>query len=139
MEEIHKLRAQISSVVQTSFPDISTGFEADLRPPTALQLKVLRQLIAAGFIDQVAVRKDIAQKGRTVGGTQYTTARGVAYQALGIPDEDVFIHPSSVLVQEPPPDYIVYLEVVRTSHVYLKGERVCIWSARITELIHRAP
>lgn len=123
MEEIHKLRAQISSVVQTSFPDISTGFEADLRPPTALQLKILRQLIAAGFIDQVAVRKDIAQKGRAAAaGTRYTTARGVAYQAMGIPDEDVFIHPSSVLVQEPPPDYVVYLEVVRTSRVYLKGE-----------------
>ena len=123
MEEIHKLRSQISSIVQTNFPDIQAGFEADLRPPSALQLKVLRQLIAAGFIDQVAVRKDIAQKGRVAGaGTQYTTARGVAYQAIGIPDEDVFIHPSSVLAQEPPPEYIVYLELVRTSRVYIKGE-----------------
>ena len=78
MEEIHKLRAQISNIVQTNFPDVQTGFEANLRPPNALQLKVLRQLIAAGFIDQVAVRKDIAQKGRTEGaGTQYTTSRGV--------------------------------------------------------------
>ncbi|RPD63130.1 P-loop containing nucleoside triphosphate hydrolase protein [Lentinus tigrinus ALCF2SS1-6] len=122
MEEIHKLRAQISSIVQTNFPDVQTGFEANLRPPSALQLKVLRQLIAAGFIDQVAVRKDIAQKGRTEGaGTQFTTSRGVAYQALGIPDEDVFIHPSSVLASQPPPEYIIYLEVVRTSRVYLKG------------------
>ncbi|PIL32147.1 hypothetical protein GSI_06853 [Ganoderma sinense ZZ0214-1] len=122
MEEIHKLRAQISSIVQTNFPDIQTGFEADLRPPSALQIKVLRQLIAAGFIDQVAIRKDIAQRGRAVGpGTQYTTARGVAYQAIGIPDEDVFIHPSSMLAQEPPPEYVVYLEIVRTSRVYLKG------------------
>lgn len=121
MEEIHKLRAQISSIVQTNFPDVTTGFEADLRPPTALQLKVLRQLITVGFIDQVAVRRDVAQKG-TGTGTQYTTACGVAYQALGIPDEDVFIHPSSVLAQEPPPEYLVYLEVVRTSRVYVKGE-----------------
>ncbi|KAI1797707.1 P-loop containing nucleoside triphosphate hydrolase protein [Ganoderma leucocontextum] len=122
MEEIHKLRAQISGIVQTNFPDVQSGFDANIRPPNALQLKVLRQLIAAGFIDQVAVRKDIAQKGRATGaGTQYTTARGVAYQALGIPDEDVFIHPSSVLAQEPPPEYIVYLEVVRTSRVYIKG------------------
>ncbi|KAJ8494910.1 hypothetical protein ONZ51_g2046 [Trametes cubensis] len=122
MEEIHKLRAQISNIVQTNFPDIQTGFEANLRPPSALQLKVLRQLIAAGFIDQVAVRKDIAQKG--IGsGTQFTTSRGVAYQALGIP-EDVFIHPSSVLANQPPPDYVVYLEVVRTSRVYIKGVTV---------------
>ena len=38
MEEIHKLRAQISSIVQTNFPDIQTGFEANLRPPSALQV-----------------------------------------------------------------------------------------------------
>ncbi|CDO72409.1 hypothetical protein BN946_scf184977.g108 [Trametes cinnabarina] len=119
MEEIHKLRAQISNIVQTNFPDVQTGFESNLPPPSALQLKVLRQLIAAGFIDQVAVRKDIAQKG--IGsGTQYTTSRGVAYQALGI-DEDVFIHPSSVLANQRPPDYVVFLEVVRTSRVYIKG------------------
>ncbi|KAI0757185.1 P-loop containing nucleoside triphosphate hydrolase protein [Daedaleopsis nitida] len=122
MEEIHKLRAQINSIVQTNFPEVQTGFEANLKPPNALQLKVLRQLIAAGFIDQVAVRKDIAQKGRTEGaGTQYTTSRGVAYRALGISDEDVFIHPSSVLANQPAPEYVVYLEVVRTSRVYIKG------------------
>ena len=68
------------------------------------------------------MRKDIAQKG--IGsGTQFTTSRGVAYQALGIP-EDVFIHPSSVLANQPPPDYVVYLEVVRTSRVYIKGVTV---------------
>ena len=38
MEEIHKLRAQISSIVQTNFPDVQTGFEANLRPPSALQV-----------------------------------------------------------------------------------------------------
>ena len=66
--------------------------------------------------------KDIAQKG--IGsGTQFTTSRGVAYQAFGIP-EDVFIHPSSVLANQPPPDYVVYLEVVRTSRVYIKGVTV---------------
>ncbi|TBU35061.1 P-loop containing nucleoside triphosphate hydrolase protein [Dichomitus squalens] len=122
MEEIHKLRAQISAIVQANFPDVHPGLAADLRPPSALQLKVLRQLVAAGFIDQVAVRKDVAQKGRAAGaGTQYTTARGVPYQALGIPDEDVFVHPSSVLAGGAPPEYVVYLEVVRTSRVYIKG------------------
>ncbi|KAI0670084.1 P-loop containing nucleoside triphosphate hydrolase protein [Trametes maxima] len=125
MEEIHKLRAQISNIVQTNFPDVQTGFEANLKPPSALQLKVLRQLIAAGFIDQIAVRKDIAQKGSSSSsgasaGTQYTTARGVPYQALGIA-EDVYVHPASVLAGRPPPEYVVFLEVVRTARVYVKG------------------
>ena len=110
MEEIHKLRAQISGIVQTNFPESDAGFVANLLPPSALQvrltqapgnegdrltciqLKVLRQLLAAGFIDQVAVRKDKVSKDGA-SGQQYTTSRGVPYRAIGI-DEDVFIHPA---------------------------------------------
>ena len=39
---------------------------------------------------------------------------------MGI-SEDVYIHPSSVLFNHPPPDYVVYLEVVRTNRVWMKG------------------
>ncbi|OSX59823.1 hypothetical protein POSPLADRAFT_1066944 [Postia placenta MAD-698-R-SB12] len=119
MEEIHKLRAQISNIVQSNFPEMDAGFVANPPPPTNLQLKVLRQLIAAGFIDQVAIRKDLVQRTGLLG-EKYTTSKGVPYQALGIA-EDVFIHPSSVLANTPPPDYVVFLEVVRTSRVYIKG------------------
>lgn len=84
-----------------------------------LQLKVLRQLLAAAFIDQVAVRKDIAQK-KSATGVQCTTAKGVPYRAMGV-QEDVFIHPSSVLSQSSPPDYIVFTEIVRTTKPWLKG------------------
>lgn len=38
MEEIHKLRAQISSIVQTNFPGADTGYTSNLRPPNALQV-----------------------------------------------------------------------------------------------------
>ena len=82
-------------------------------------MKVLRQLIAAGFIDQVAVRKDKVSKDAATG-QQYTTARGVPYRAVGI-EEDVYIHPTSVLASQPPPDYIVFLETVRTTKVWIKG------------------
>ena len=39
MEEIHKLRAQISNIVQTNFPDVPTGFDSNLQPPSALQVR----------------------------------------------------------------------------------------------------
>ncbi|KAL4251928.1 hypothetical protein ABKN59_002637 [Abortiporus biennis] len=119
MEEIHKLRGQISNIVQTNFPELDTGFVANLKPPTRLQIKILRQLLTAGFIDQVAARKDRVQKD-TASGQQFTTSRGVPYRAVGI-DEDVFIHPSSVLANSSPPEFVVFLEVVRTSRVYIKG------------------
>ncbi len=119
MEEIHKLRAQIHNIVRTNFPTIKTEFVPGLRPPNDLQLKVLRQLLTAGFIDQVAVRKDRVEK--ESGGTKYTSTKGVPYRALGVP-EDVFIHPSSVLAGQSPPEYVVFHEVVRTTRVWIKGQ-----------------
>lgn len=73
----------------------------------------------AAFIDQVAIRKDLVSPGE-IDGSRYTSTRGVAYRAVGI-DEDVFIHPSSVLFHSPPPECIVYQELIRTSRVYVKG------------------
>ncbi|KAF8073607.1 P-loop containing nucleoside triphosphate hydrolase protein [Lyophyllum atratum] len=118
MEEIHKLRAQISNIVQINFPGVDAGFVSNLRPPNALQLKVLRQLLTAGFIDQVAVRKDRIDPSSAH--AQYATSKGIAYRALGI-SEDVFIHPSSALANTSPPEYLVFNEVVRTTRVWLKG------------------
>ncbi|KAH7928402.1 P-loop containing nucleoside triphosphate hydrolase protein [Leucogyrophana mollusca] len=119
MEEIHKLRAQISNIVEVNFPGVDAGFASDLRPPSDKQIKVLRQLLAAAFIDQVAARKDLVEK-RSSSGVKFATANGVPYRAMGI-SEDVFIHPSSVLANGPPPDYIVFHEIVRTNRPWLKG------------------
>ncbi|EAU85900.2 DHX37 protein [Coprinopsis cinerea okayama7 len=119
MEEIHKLRAQISNIVQVNFPASKPNFSVKLPPPSDFQLKVLRQLLTASFIDQVAVRKDRVETTET-SGTQFRTAKGVAYRALGI-TEDVFIHPSSVLVNNSPPDFVIFHEIVRTGRAYMKG------------------
>ncbi|KAF8635912.1 hypothetical protein AX15_000090 [Amanita polypyramis BW_CC] len=119
MEEIHKLRAQISNIVQTNFPGLDAGFTPKLSPPSDLQIKVLRQLVTAAFIDQVAVRKDRVDK-TAPSGAQYANSRGVPYRAIGV-TEDVFIHPSCVLIGKPPPEYVVFHEVVRTTRVWLKG------------------
>ncbi|KAJ7644132.1 P-loop containing nucleoside triphosphate hydrolase protein [Roridomyces roridus] len=122
MEEIHKLRAQISNIVRANFPAAEAGFTSKLLPPNELQLKVIRQLLTAGFIDQVAVRKDCVQQTAS-SGVKYSTSKGVAYKALGV-SEDVFIHPSSVLANSPPPEYVVFSELLRTSRVWIKGVTV---------------
>ncbi|KIO06158.1 hypothetical protein M404DRAFT_15215 [Pisolithus tinctorius Marx 270] len=119
MEEIHKLRAQISGIVSTTFPGVDTGHQRYLQPPSEKQLKALRQLLAAAFVDQVAVRKDLVEK-KSATGVQYSNTKGVAYRALGV-SEDVYIHPSSVLSQKSPPDYLIFTEVVRTTKPWLKG------------------
>jgi len=98
-----------------SYKDLETDYISS-------QIKVLRQLITAAFIDQVAIRKDLVRGGSSTG-TKYATSKGVEYRAMGI-SEDAFIHPSSVIADAPPPDYIVYHEAVRTSRLWLKGVTV---------------
>ena len=38
MEEIHKLRAQISQIVHANFPDVAKQFTPKLRPPDERQV-----------------------------------------------------------------------------------------------------
>lgn len=40
MEEIHKLRAQISKIVHANFPDIVEGFVPKIQPPNEMQVLV---------------------------------------------------------------------------------------------------
>lgn len=50
-------------------------------------------------------------------------SKGVEYCALGI-SEDVFIHPTSVLANTTPPDYVVYQDIVRANKVWMKGDLI---------------
>ncbi|KAK4050571.1 putative ATP-dependent RNA helicase DHR1 [Microbotryomycetes sp. JL221] len=119
MEEIHKLRAQISRIVQSTYPGVDAGFVPKLKPPSELQLKILRQLLASAFIDQVAIRKDLADKSSNVSFSKVASTRNVPYRAFGI-DEDLFIHPSSTLFHQLPPEFIVFTELHRTHKVWLR-------------------
>ncbi|SGY69292.1 BQ5605_C004g02989 [Microbotryum silenes-dioicae] len=121
MEEIHKLRAQISRIVSTSYHGFDVGFDPQLPPPSTTQLKVLRQLLTSAFIDQVAIRKDLADKASPLSYAKTVSTRGVPYRAFGI-DEDIFIHPSSTLFHQAPPEFVVFQEVMRTNKVWMKSE-----------------
>ena len=93
------------------------GLPAVVVDTSSLQVKVLCQLLTASFIDQVAIRKDLIEEAT---GNKLLTSKGVPYRAIGI-EEDVFIHPSSVMFSASPPQYLVYHEVVRSNQVWLKG------------------
>lgn len=139
MQEIHKLRAQISNIAQANLiapapaPKPVKGrpapapkqtesplFNPKLTPPSSTQLKVLRQLMASAFIDQLAVRKDVLDPASKAAGATFTSTRGVPYRAMGV-DEDVYIHPSSVMFHSEPPEWLVWGDIVRTSQVWMKS------------------
>uniref|UniRef100_A0A060T2C7 RNA helicase n=1 Tax=Blastobotrys adeninivorans TaxID=409370 RepID=A0A060T2C7_BLAAD len=128
MEEIAKLREQLVSIVLThSAP--GTVKEPELRKklgiPSAVQKAVLKQVITAGFIDQVAIRADYIEevsnkeKSRTV--TFPYLSLFPSQSAYGTedtdeePDKYVYIHPSSVLAYsgEAPPRYLVFKSMNR--------------------------
>lgn len=119
MEEIHKLRGQITNLVTSNCPGVDVFVDPRMRPPTPTQLRVLRQIIAAGFIDSVALRADVVDPAAPK--KAFKSTRGVLYRVMWS-DEEVYVHPSSVLYHREPPAMIVYQELFRTSRIWLKGE-----------------
>ncbi|KAJ1992016.1 putative ATP-dependent RNA helicase DHR1 [Dimargaris cristalligena] len=124
MLEIRKLRGQLTRLVQLHCPQLDLYVDARLTPPTERQLKVIRQTITAGFIDQVAVRWDLVHNqpppGLPTNHTNYAanrpgkTCRYTAYVSM-TSAEPVFVHPTSVLYHESPPETLAYQELQRTA------------------------
>lgn len=89
---------------------------------------MLRQLIACAYIDQVAVRADLAveaaknipalaleaAEGRLSKLSKARTCRWVPYLAAGVAGEAVYVHPSSALYEHNPPEWCVFSEVTRS-------------------------
>lgn len=119
MEEIRKLRRQLTNLVSSNFPEVDVCLDPKMKPPNATQLKVLRQVLTAGFIDSVAIRQDVLETGGGKG-VRYKNARNVVYKLLWS-DEEAFIHPNSILYSQEPPAMLVYSELYKGGKTWLKG------------------
>ncbi|ODQ65758.1 P-loop containing nucleoside triphosphate hydrolase protein [Nadsonia fulvescens var. elongata DSM 6958] len=125
MEEIQKLRKQLAYIVTVNTKPESLGslslLQGKLKPPTAIQVKAMKQMIAAGFLDQIAIRAELVSSdipkrnhNRVINVPYNTlfpsTTRGTISEADRLIDPFVYIHPSSVLANtgSTPPDYVVY-------------------------------
>ncbi|KAI8097439.1 P-loop containing nucleoside triphosphate hydrolase protein [Halteromyces radiatus] len=119
MEDIRKLRRQLTNMVASNFPNINICVDPQMKPPSKLQLKVLRQVITAGLVDCVAMRQDVLD---TDGGKGLTfkNANNVPYKLMWS-NEIAYIHPNSVLYGQPPPPVLVYSELFNGSRNWLKG------------------
>ncbi|SPO31151.1 related to ECM16 - putative DEAH-box RNA helicase [Ustilago trichophora] len=162
MEEIHKLRAQLCSLISSTFPDLSSALSnPKLAPPNETQLKVIRQLIASAYIDQVAVRADLISNESVVssstvnpdertnqmlyrlrtkgGGDRMQSTRGVPYKAMGVPGF-AFIHPTSSFYHTTPPSWIVFSEVQKSNSKFAKvgteeeESRETVWLKTLTKI-----
>eukprot|EP00741_Cyanophora_paradoxa_P005875 tig00000113_g5693.t1 len=124
VKEAQDLRAQLTRIVGSLYPSRAAGLGARMPgPPTADQEALLRQLLAAGLVDQVARRvpstdpRAASLPGRRVA---YEPCALMPGEAAGGESEPAFIHPSS-FVCGAPPDFLVYREIIRTSRPYMRG------------------
>jgi len=106
MKEIRSLRQQLTNIVKSTDTTLSSiTVDPKMSPPTKEQETLIRQIITAGSIDQVAC---LTREGSS---TFYSVLHST---------ERVYIHPSS-FVFDSPPDFCVYREITHTSRPYMKG------------------
>ncbi|XXG99824.1 hypothetical protein Hte_006165 [Hypoxylon texense] len=127
LQEAQKLRRQITGLLQKDIPAFANlTFQEKLDRPSPKQVTALKQMVAAGFVDQVAIRADLAptppelyRKPRRAIDVPY-----VPLQPTDTGDRDdpldglVYIHPSSVLAHRSPqecPEYVVYANLQRAA------------------------
>ncbi|RVD88138.1 uncharacterized protein DFL_002334 [Arthrobotrys flagrans] len=129
MQEVRKLRQQLTNIVRSQFTDAIGQFEVKLQPPKDLQINALRQIISTGFMDQIAIRGDLLPNSlikpnfKKVVDIPYFTLFPSSTARLGAKLENlnevaVFIHPSSILVELHQnrdffPEFVVYSEMHR--------------------------
>ncbi|KAK0674013.1 putative ATP-dependent RNA helicase [Cercophora samala] len=136
LKEIRQLQFQIADLLRTNIPQHATfKLEEKLDPPSATQVQALKQMIAAGFIDQVAIRADKApnppetyRKPRRAIDVPYIPLIPLeGDQKLEDPlDRLVYIHPTSPLAHLSTaecPEYICYAYLQKAGNTGADGEK----------------
>lgn len=108
--EIRKLRIQLTNEINLNIPNANLCVDPQMKPPTDLEAKFLRQILLTGMGDQVARKipddeikdKDDRRKFK------------YAYRCSEM-EEPVFMHSSSVL-RKSQPEWVIYQEVYETQN-----------------------
>ncbi|XP_070571551.1 probable ATP-dependent RNA helicase DHX37 [Ptychodera flava] len=110
MVEIRRLRRQLTNAVNAVDSECGLFVDPNMKPPTLLQIKLLRQIALAGMADHVARRLPSDEQSKDTKN---------AYKAEGLEDL-VYIHPNSILFKQLP-EYIIYQEIIETGKLYMRG------------------
>ncbi len=134
-KEITQLRNQLVDLLRTNIPAFAGLRPQDkLDPPTPKQVQALKQMVAAGFIDQVAIRADkaptppeIERKPRRAIDVPYIPLIPLDSDKQLEPSERlVYIHPASPLAHisvNECPEFIVYSYLQKPGNPDTDSER----------------
>ncbi|KAI5381026.1 hypothetical protein J4E82_000225 [Alternaria postmessia] len=134
MNEASQLRHQLTNIVRAHRPTAIGTYNPKLPAPSERNINLLTQICAAGFIDQIAMRADLApvppelpRKPKTAIDVPYVTLFSSQLERSDDPHSKyVFLHPSSILARTPPakmPGYIIYSHLQRAATSTITGSR----------------
>lgn len=125
MKEIRKLRIQISNIVNNQLSGIvaPVEFTPNLPPPSPLQIRTIKQTVAATYLDHVAIRSDLLdpssskQTSKLTHRVEYTPLESLIVSATADEKGNAIIHPNSAMAKlAVAPDYVVYSDLRQSQH-----------------------
>jgi ATP-dependent RNA helicase DHX37/DHR1 len=135
LKEASQLRRQLTDIVRANNPGLVMAYEARLPEPSEKQLKALKQIVTAGFIDNVAIRADLApvppeiprKPKRAIEVPYLTLFRSREGRVRELDEKAVYIHPSSILAHLSPkemPQYVIYSHLQQSSPSSLMEDKI---------------
>lgn len=126
LQEVSNLRRQLADLLRSNIAQFAAlGHQDKLPPPTAKQVSALKQMTAVGFIDQVAIRADLAptppeqwRKPKRSIDVPYLPLIPLDASSAEDIDRVVYIHPTSPLAHlstQECPQYIIYSHLQRST------------------------
>ncbi|MCJ1285550.1 putative ATP-dependent RNA helicase DHR1 [Xylographa opegraphella] len=135
LQEAYALWRQLLGVVSLNRQGLLDPGTQAVPVPDKKQTKALKQIVAAGFIDQIAIRADLAPNPPEIPRTP-KRAIDVPYltlfpsnvgRATTLEEKAVFIHPSSILAQGQDvatlPQYLVYSRLQQSASSTIEGAK----------------
>lgn len=124
--EASQLRSQLTDIVRTNNPGLIGTYEPRLPEPSDKQLKALKQIVTAGFIDNIALRADLHPEPpenprtpkRAIDVPYLTLFKSREGRTTDLHEKAVYIHPSSMLASlsaKEMPQYIIYSHLQQSS------------------------
>ena len=128
----HQLLNVVSRIRPALLPSTMNIHTTKIPTPSKKQIAALKQIVAAGFIDRIAIRADLApsppevsrRPRRAIDVPYFTLFPSHEGRASTVAEKAVFIHPSSILatvsVQDLPP-YVIYSHLQRSAPSTVEG------------------
>lgn len=125
-KEATQLRSQLTDIIRSNNPGIIGTYQPRLPEPSDKQTKALKQIVTAGFIDNVAIRADLAPDPpeiprapkRAIDVPYLSLFRSREGPTTELHEKAVYVHPTSLLARLSPkemPQYIIYSHLQQSS------------------------